>query len=103
MQIQTQQQTSKQASKQIIKGGQTHWPHANDNREFQTEIEKYSAIFWYEMLEDGNLDQATVYQHKRVENGEYIMGHIAVWDPYLPEDGDPRMNHATMFRMHDEL
>ena len=57
----------------------------------------------YNVLEDGNIDVNSIYEHQFVQSGEQWFLQIAVWDPYLPTEGDPRMEHERIFSLHDEL
>jgi len=89
-------------------GGQTGFPHAGsvergNQNGFQVENEQYSAIFWYNLLPDGNLDETSMYSNLRVNSGEQWMFHVSIWDPTLPVHGDPKMPHDIMYAMHDEL
>ena len=94
-----------------FRGGQTAFPHAilTDNGEkgkiegLSVESEPLSAIFWYNLLEDGNLDESALYSNTEVVSGDQWMAHISIWDPDLPERGDPRMEHDFVYSMHDEL
>ena len=94
-------------------GGQTNFPHAggigrdrnrrNLNIGFDVESEKYSAIFWYNLLPDGNLDETSMYSNTKVSTGEQWMFHVSIWDPTLPIHGDPKMPHNVIYADHDEL
>ena len=94
-------------------GGQTNFPHAGGigkgrNRKqndigFDVESEALSAVFWYNLLPDGNLDETSMYSNTRVPGGEQWMFHVSIWDPTLPVHGDPKMPHNVIYAMHDEL
>ena len=89
-------------------GGDTLFPHSyNDNTDTYTmqriKSDKYSAIFWYNLISDGNVDEASMYAHEMVNSGSQIFAHVSIWDPSLPEKGDPRMTHDRVYSIHDEL
>eukprot|EP01083_Nonionella_stella_P036814 100429_1 len=93
-----------------FRGGQTGFPHAGSvdrddrrNSGYRVESEQYSAVFWFNLLPDGNLDETSMYSNTRVSAGEQWMFHVSVWDPTLPKHGDPKMPHDVMYAMHDEL
>lgn len=64
---------------------------------------QYDALFWFNLLPDGNLDDTSMYSHGKVIEGEQWLFHISIWDPNLPDEGDPQMPHEKMFNFHDEL
>jgi len=97
-----------------FKGGGTAFPHAgsihthqNGERRnpvgFEVPNQQYSALIWYNMLPDGNLDETSMYSNLRVQSGEQWMFHVNIWDPTLPVHGDPTMPHDVIYAMHDEL
>jgi len=86
-----------------LEGGNTDFPHALGDNGFSVPIKEYQAVFWYNLLEDGNVDQASMYQHLPPTKGQYWIFHVSVWDPCLPERGDPRSEHEKIYQLHDEL
>ncbi|ETO21867.1 hypothetical protein RFI_15336, partial [Reticulomyxa filosa] len=88
--------------------GRTLFPHSinprNNRGDFKKIVpQKYSALFWYNILEDGNVDESSIYSHEVVSTGSQWLAHVSIWDPNLPEAGDPNMPHDRMYAMHDEL
>jgi len=89
-----------------LKGGQTNFPHAHaatGDTGFNVDSVEYDAVFWFNLLPDGNLDDTSMYSHAKVEEGEQWLFHISIWDPTLPVEGDPQMPHDRMYSFHDEL
>jgi len=88
-----------------LKGGHTSFPHADLKGRAGLNVDsvQYDAVFWYNLLPDGNLDETSMYGHLAVDQGEQWMFTVSIWDPALPAEGDPKMPHERMFRIHDEL
>ena len=94
-----------------FKDGDTIFPHAyNDGishgenyNQINVPNEEYSLIWWYNLLPDGNVDESSLYSNGVVSSGYQYIAHISLWDPTLPVEGDPRMNHKRIYAMHDEL
>merc|ERR1712154_425096 len=81
-------------------GGQTVFPH--DHR-YAVESEPLSAVFWYNLLDDGNLDENAMYSNVKITSGDMWLFHVSIWDPSLPSGGDPHMPHNRMYALHNEL
>ena len=73
----------------------------NNNIGITIKNEQYSLLFWYNLLNDGNLDEHTMYANKKVIQGNQVISHMTVWDPCLPSDGAPGARHSDIFK--DEL
>lgn len=99
-----------------FRGGETAFPHSYEKNDdisnnnghrmsggISVQSEPLSALFWYNLLQDGNLDESALYSNTEVLSGEQSMAHVSIWDPSLPERGDPRMEHDFVYSMHDEL
>ena len=83
-------------------GGDTNFPHAQPEGDWNVRSEQFSAVFWYNLLADGNLDETSMYGHRKVEHGEQWMFHVSIWDPTLPQHERERQHHLV-YAGHDEL
>jgi len=59
------------------------------------------CILLYNQLEDGNIDEFSVHENKRVRKGSKYYGKIQMWDPEMPHGFDPKTNKIS--RVKDEL
>jgi len=59
------------------------------------------CILLYNQLEDGNVDESSVHENRRVRKGSKYYGKIQMWDPAMPHGFDVRTGKIT--RVKDEL
>jgi prolyl 4-hydroxylase len=65
-----------------FKGGETWFPKASP-KPLTVKPKKGKAVFFYNMLPDGNLDERSLHAGLPVTQGEKWMANLWVWDPVL--------------------
>jgi hypothetical protein len=66
------------------KGGETSFPagyNADGSQYLKVKAKKRSMIFFYNLLEDGNLDQYSLHAGEPVQQGTKWVGALWTWDP----------------------
>lgn len=64
-------------------GGGTSFPNAFGGRGMKVFPKPGSALLWYNMLEDGNGDEASLHAGMPVEAGEKWAMNLWLWDPHI--------------------
>lgn len=79
-----------------IKGGSTFFPKAGSNETgVHVPAVKGNLMFFYDLLEDGNIDTYSVHAGTPVEEGEKWIGAAWVWEPQLDFGSSSKEELAT--------
>ena len=68
-------------------GGELVFPKADGGYGLRLRPSKGSAVFFYHLLEDGNVDDLSLHGDNVLRQGEKWVANVYVWDPRMPSAG----------------